>query len=150
MEHVIFSISGNNFGIPVSQIREVLKRPPLSPLPMAPGFIEGVITLRRHSLAVIDLKKRLYEISATTEHDLPPYVIVVRINKMIIGFLVDQVIGFLDIGKHQIDQAVTLVGKHLDNKAVSGIAHVNDQSIILLNIDSLLNIDECGALLETK
>lgn len=150
MEHVIFSISGTDFGLPISQVREVLKRPALSPLPQAPGFIEGVITLRRHSLAIIDLKKRLYEVTAATEHDLPPYVIVVRINKMMIGVLVDQVIGFLEISKHQIDKVGNLVGKHLDDKAVSGIAHVSDRNIILLNIDSLLNLQECDALLEAK
>lgn len=150
MEHVIFNISGTEFGIPVSQIREVLKRPPLGPLPQAPHFIEGVITLRRHSIAVVDLKKRLYAVAANDEHTLPEYVIIVRIDKIIIGLLVDQIVGFLVIRKSQIDTAAALVGNYLDDKVVSGIAHVGERTILLLNLDTLFGTEERGALLETK
>ena len=149
MEYVIFTMEGKEFGVPVTQVREVLKLPQgrssINPLPQAPDFIEGVITLRRHTIAVIDLKKR-FKFPTKTPLTPCPHVMVVRLDPMILGLLVDQVTAILEITLSQIDSTSRVVNGYLEGKAVTGIAHEGERVIILLDLQQILKPQEHEAL----
>lgn len=54
-----FEVGGRTYALDVSQLREVLRWQPLTPLPQAPSLIEGVIDLRGAIVPVIDLGRAL-------------------------------------------------------------------------------------------
>jgi purine-binding chemotaxis protein CheW len=56
---VIVSLGGQGFGIPVAHIRDVLRRQPTTPMPLAPRAIAGLINLRGRIVTAIDLRARL-------------------------------------------------------------------------------------------
>ena len=56
-EFVQFQVGKSNFGIGISNVREIIEPVPVTVLPHSHPFIEGIIQLRGEVLPVIDLKK---------------------------------------------------------------------------------------------
>lgn len=58
-EVLIFEIGGRRYGLPASEVRELLRAVAISPLPTDSAPIEGVIDLRGVVVPVVDLRARL-------------------------------------------------------------------------------------------
>lgn len=56
---VSFSVGGATFGLPVDQVREVLRVGAITRVPRAPEALRGVTNLRGRVLAVVDLRVRM-------------------------------------------------------------------------------------------
>ena len=56
---VTFELSGEEFGVDIMQVSEVIPVPRITRIPQAPECIKGLINLRGKILVVIDLNKRL-------------------------------------------------------------------------------------------
>ncbi len=56
-EFVEFQVGKSNFGISIQHVREIIQPVPVTVLPHAHPYIEGIIQLRGEVLPVIDLKK---------------------------------------------------------------------------------------------
>src|SRR5271154_5137940 len=54
-----FFVGDGYFGIPVQQVQEVVRPQPITPVPLAPRVIRGLINLRGQILTAIDLRYRL-------------------------------------------------------------------------------------------
>jgi purine-binding chemotaxis protein CheW len=58
-EILVFEVGGRRYGLPGSDVRELLRAVAILPLPQAPAEIEGVINLRGTVVPVLDLRARL-------------------------------------------------------------------------------------------
>lgn len=86
---LLFRIGGDNFGLPIDAVEEVVPLPPrLTPLPKAPDFVQGVMNVRGQVIPVIDQARRF---NGTAVESARPRVIVVRIGALTAGFIVDAV-----------------------------------------------------------
>lgn len=54
-----FHLGGEQFALPVEEVQEVLLRQPLTPVPLAPDEILGLLNLRGAIMPAIDLRRRL-------------------------------------------------------------------------------------------
>jgi purine-binding chemotaxis protein CheW len=59
VELACFEVHGQQYGIDVQHIREIVRAQTVTPLPRAPGLIEGVIDLRGAIVPVIDAGRAL-------------------------------------------------------------------------------------------
>src|SRR5512139_1425939 len=84
---LVFRIARGELGLDISCVREVLRPQEVYPLPKAPDFIEGVINLRGHIVALIDLGKRLH--AKQKEGEPNRRIIICRVNKFIVGLMVN-------------------------------------------------------------
>jgi purine-binding chemotaxis protein CheW len=58
-EILVFEIAGRRYGLPATEVRELVRAVAIVPLPMAPPGVEGVVNLRGRVVPVIDLRARL-------------------------------------------------------------------------------------------
>ena len=86
---VTFALDREEFGIPVTQVREVIRVSDITRVPQAPPHVRGVANLRGRILAVVELRSWL---------GLPPAeltsrsrVVVVEVRERVLGLLVDAV-----------------------------------------------------------
>src|SRR5512137_1466163 len=86
---VVFTIGQEEFGVDISQVREIVRVVQITYLPKAPTFIEGVVNLRGQVLAVIDLSKRIGVPSK--ERGENTRIIVVEVGENTVGMIVDSV-----------------------------------------------------------
>lgn len=54
-----FRIGGEDYALDIMRVREIIHPLPITPVPRAPAFVEGVVRLRGEVIPVIDVRKRL-------------------------------------------------------------------------------------------
>ena len=81
-EIVEFSIGGVNYGINVAKVREVIQRTPVTAMPQAHPYIDGLFTLRGKAIPLVNLPRCLN----VTNGDEAKNIIVTEINNYDIGF----------------------------------------------------------------
>ena len=86
-EIVEFSIGAVNYGINVAKVREVIQRAPVTAMPQAHPYIDGLFTLRGKAIPLVNLPRCLN----VANGDDAKNIIVTEINNYDIGFLVENV-----------------------------------------------------------
>lgn len=141
---VTFSLLGEVFGLPILDVREIIRMTDITPVPQAPGFVEGVINLRGQILPVVDLRKR-FGIQAR-EVDESTRVIVVELTNSAVGLIVDSVSEVLRIPADVVAPPPSLVAGSIGSEYIKGIGHYDERMIILIEMRKVFNEEEMGAL----
>lgn len=89
VELCAFRVGGEDYAVDVMRVREVLPPPPVTPVPRAPPFVEGVVHLRGEVIPVVDVRERfgLPIIPPTRRTRL----LVVKVADRHLGLVVDEV-----------------------------------------------------------
>ncbi|MBI9084458.1 MAG: purine-binding chemotaxis protein CheW [Desulfobacterales bacterium] len=146
-KYLTFSLAGEEYGIGILRIREIIGRMPITPVPRTPPFVKGVINLRGKVIPVVDLRCKfdMPEKEATDR----TCIVVVEIDggagTVQIGIQVDAVSEVLNI-RHGDIEATPSFGATLDTGYILGMAKIEGGVKILLDIDRVLNTDEIAAL----
>jgi purine-binding chemotaxis protein CheW len=90
-----FLLDGRLFGVPVPQVQEVIRFHQMTPVPLAPPVVEGMINLRGQIVIAIDLRRRL-SLPERAGQDLPVNV-VVRAADGAISLLVDEIGDVIEV-----------------------------------------------------
>ena len=90
-----FLLSGYLFGVPVPQVQEVIRFQPMTPVPLAPPAVEGMINLRGQIVLAIDLRRRL-ALEKRAAGELPMNV-VVRTPDGAVSLLVDEIGDVIEV-----------------------------------------------------
>lgn len=146
---LIFNLAEEEFGIQIQQTREILKLQEIHHLPGAPDFIKGVIDLRGHIIAVMDLRKRL-GLPEVKEWTSTTCIIIVRIRDMNVGLIVDNVKEILSMPGENIDSTPLLIRIQIHNTFLSGVGRINGRVIIILALDEILTYAEAVKLSQSK
>src|SRR6266498_2835866 len=64
VEYLAFRLGADTYAVPIGEVREILKLPPVTEVPRAPSEVVGVVSVRGLLVTVIDLKQRLRVSSA--------------------------------------------------------------------------------------
>jgi purine-binding chemotaxis protein CheW len=141
-QQVCFMLAGGEYGVDISLVGEIIK-PTMepTPVPQSPLFVEGVIDLRGEIIPIIDLKKR-FGLKAT-EDKLPTRILVIKMEDIIVGFLVDSVTEVIRVNKNAIQDAPgKIVG--IDKEYIWGVTKRSPDShlIMLLDIERILKIED--------
>lgn len=137
---IVFSLSDEEYGVEVGQVRTIERMMPMTRVPKTPPFVKGVINLRGVVVPVIDLRARfsLPEIEYTDN----TRIIIVMVNDMEVGLIVDQASDVIDVNLEQIEDPPEVVGG-IKAKYLRGVAKLEDERLlILLNLPEVLNRDE--------
>lgn len=90
-----FSLDGYLFGVPVPQVQEVIRYQPMTPVPLAPPAVKGLINLRGQIVLAIDLRHRL-SLPERRAGELPMNV-VVRTADGAISLLADEIGDVIEV-----------------------------------------------------
>ena len=127
---LVFAVGGDVFGLPIESVDEIVQLPDaISRVPNAPEFVAGVINVRGSAVPVIDQRTRFQ--AAEGADAKRPRVIIVTLEKLRAGFIVDAVSEILSVPSSAIGPAPSLpgsVGQIFDRVAARG----DDGAMILL------------------
>ncbi|NLK07571.1 MAG: purine-binding chemotaxis protein CheW [Firmicutes bacterium] len=136
---VVFSLYGEEFGLEITKVREIVKPREITKLPNVVDFVEGVTNLRGEVIPIIDLKKR-FGVQATEMTD-DSRIINVDISNNQVGLVVDDVTEVLRIAQGDIDPPPrTIAG--LKAEYIQGIGKIEERLLILLDVDKILSSEE--------
>jgi len=129
-EIVEFNIGDVHYGINVAKVREVITRTPVTEMPQAHPYIDGLFTLRGKAIPLVNLPRCLN----VQTPDEPKNIIVTEINNYDIGFLVDSVSRIHRISWKNMEPAPE-VG---DQSRVVGIIKMDEKIILLLDFETII------------
>ena len=145
---VVFTLANECFALPVMQVREILRMQDITPLPKAPPFVTGVVTVRGRVLAVVDVRKR-FELEEAQQSEARR-IIIVRLPKVLVGLIVDGVEAVIAVPRETIQEAPEVVSGLLGKQYLSGIAQVGTRLILFLNVVAVFSEDEVQQLAQAK
>jgi purine-binding chemotaxis protein CheW len=142
-QFVSFVVAGEEFGVNILKVQEIIRPVDITRVPHAPEFVEGVINLRGRILPVIDLRTR-FGFPERTQDD-ETRIIVVEVGTQTVGFMADAVQEVLRVDVTSIEPAPELaVG--IDAHYLRGVAKLDERLLILLDLEGILSTDETEAL----
>jgi len=138
LQLVSFHIGGEEFGLDILRVQEIIRIQALTRVPNSPDFVDGVINLRGKVIPVIALRKRfgLEELA----HDKQTRIVVIEVKGTVLGFIVDSVSEVLRIPADTVEPPPRL-GK-VEREYVSGVGKLDNRLLILLDVDRLMSDSE--------
>jgi purine-binding chemotaxis protein CheW len=136
-EHLAtFFLAGEEYGVDVRMVQEIIRVTDITHVPRAPAFIKGVINLRGRIIPVIDLKRKLGlgEVDVTRQ----ARIVVVKLKDRLIGLLVDGASQVLKVPVSTIEAAPEEVLEHDAVHSIRGVAKLDKRLIILMDLLKLL------------
>ncbi len=138
-KYLTFVLEDEEYGIEIIKIREIIGIMPITTVPQTPDFVKGVINLRGKVIPIIDL--RLKFDMEEKEHTSETCMIVVDVQGILVGIIVDTVSEVADINENQIEPAPGF-GSSVETDYIHGMAKIKDAVKILLDIDKVLSVEE--------
>jgi purine-binding chemotaxis protein CheW len=137
-KYLTFVLAGEEYGLEILKVREIIGLMSITAVPRTPEFVKGVINLRGKVIPVIDLRLKFAMDEA--EHTEETCIIVVQVDSIEVGVLVDKVSEVLDIDGGDIEDAPSF-GTEVDTEFILGMGKANDRVTILLDIARVLTQD---------
>lgn len=147
LQLVIFELSGEEFGVEIMQVSEIIPVSRITRIPQAPECVKGLINLRGKIVVVIDLNKRLG--FSSKETDSLSRIIIVEVKGTVIGMLVNSVSEIMRLPLSSIEPTPEMIKSKINAEYLTGVGKAGNRLLILLNLARVLGeeeIDELNAL----
>ena len=140
-KYLIFSIGKESYGIDIKYVIEIIGIEPITEVPQLENYIKGVINLRRKIIPVMDVRLKFKK--EEKEYDDRTCIIVVEIEGICIGLIIDRVLEVVNIDENNISPPPkTSSNKDNANKYIKGIGKMQNEVRLLIDCHKLLEDDE--------
>jgi purine-binding chemotaxis protein CheW len=138
-KYVVFCLGETRFAVPILQVLRIVRLTPITRVPNAPHFLEGVVAYRGQAVPVIDLHKRLA--LPVVEYVYAARILVVEVGPQIIGMLVDMVDDILHLAEEVIQPPSEMVAD-VNGAYLTGVAQQDGQMVVILDPSRVLTVEE--------
>lgn len=133
---IVFQLADKEYAIPVSNVQGIEKLMHITRVPKTEKYVKGVINLRGVVTPIIDLRERFG--LPPSEHKDSTRIIIVNLEDMEVGFVVDSANDVIDIPTASIEQQPEVVGS-VEEEFIQGVSKVDNRLLILLHLEKVLN-----------
>ena len=120
-----FSSNDLNIGVSTNYVIEIITNHTITMLPLVPDYVKGIINLRGQIIPIIDNRLRMGKPSI--DYTSSTCIIVLNINSIQIGIIVDAVQQVMDIDQSKISP----VPVENQQELISGMVSSANSSVIL-------------------
>ncbi len=141
-QYVSFKISETKYCVNIMDVQEVVREEQFTPMPDVPDFVEGIMNLRGVVIPVISVRKKMGIFVEPEEFDKKKTnkLIIANIENLLVGFLVDALDRVFSIEEEQI-QSSEGVSSRIDQEITEGVAKVDNEVYIILNVKKMLDME---------
>lgn len=136
-EYLAFLLGGDVYAAPVALIREILKPPPLTPVPRAPYATLGIVSVRGQLVTVIDLRRRLRVAEAPISRRARILLVDGEMGE-VMGVYVDEVLHVYRLSEAEVEPAVSALGGEVAGY-IAGIARPAGVTAPLRSPDGIIS-----------
>ena len=136
---VTFTVGGEEFGLDVFQVHEILRYQEPTPMPKSPAFVEGVLDVRGTLVPVVDLRKRFE--AHDLRYDDDTRIVLVDFQGERLGLIVDEVSEVMRVAETAVAPPPQYV-KGLAAEFIRGIVRLDARLVVLLDLDRILSSQE--------
>lgn len=147
-QYLTFSLGEDIYAVGILYVKEIIEYGTLTPVPMVPDYIRGILNLRGNVLPVIDLKIRLGVENLASPGKLTCIVIVevpFRGENVGLGIVVDAVNDVVMLNPQDLEPAPAF-GSHIRADFIRNIGKTSGRFMILLDVERVLSVEELAML----
>ena len=146
-KYLTFDVGKETYGIPIRYVIEIVSMQALTEMPEMPEFIKGIMNLRGKIIPVMDVRLRFC--MQEKEYDDRTCIIVVDMNDISVGLVIDSVSDVLTINDDEIMDKPAMSSRD-GSSYIDKIGRANNQVILLINCGELISAGDmsevCGCL----
>lgn len=140
LQLVAFQLGGEDFGVDIMQVQEIIRMPEITRIPQSPDYVGGVINLRGKIIVVINLAMRFSLDSKELDDD--SRIIVVEVDNHVLGMVVDSVSEVLRLPSADVEPAPEVIKAKINADYLKGVGKLSDRLLILLDLEKVLTEEE--------
>lgn len=125
-----FFLDGVLFGVDVAQVQEVIRAQPMTPVPLAPAAVRGLINLRGQIVTAIDMRTQLGVEAA----EQAPTNVVVRSGESITSLLVDEIGDVVEVESGLFEPPPQTLPRRT-RALIKGVYKLDPRLLLLLDIE---------------
>lgn len=137
-KYLTFCIGDKNYGVELMHVLDIISIQSVTRVPSTPHYVKGIINLRGKIVPVIDVRLR-FGIEERA-YDERTCIIVLNLNDMQVGLIVDQVSEVLNTDRVEIS-ALPEFATVNSNQFIQSIAKTADRLVIILDCETFLQGD---------
>jgi purine-binding chemotaxis protein CheW len=135
---ILFDLAGATYGIRSAEIQQLEMIGDITPVPNAPHYVDGVVSVRGQVIPVVNLRSRFG--FARVPFDPRSRLLVVRRDGRTVGFAVDSAREFARIDPGTIQPPPEGISG-LNGRYLEGIAHLGERLVLVLDMTDLFSPD---------
>ncbi len=138
---VVFTLSKQRYGLPLSTVERIVRIVDVTPLPHAPDGVLGVVNVQGRVIPVINMRRRFH--LPEREIALTDQMVVAHTARRPVVLVVDAVIGVLEYYEQEVVGPQDVLP---DLRYVQGVVKLDSELILIHNLDKFLSLEEETAL----
>jgi purine-binding chemotaxis protein CheW len=149
-EVLTFRLGAEEYGIDILRVQEIRSYEPPTRIANAPAYLKGVVDLRGVIVPIVDLRVKFNCLNAEGEAEINAFtvVIVLNVRGRVLGAVVDSVSDVMQLSSEAIKPAPD-ISTAVDMSYITGIAHMGERLLIVMDIESLMSSAEMGLIDQT-
>lgn len=142
-QYLTFEVAGDEYGLPILRVREILRYEALTRVPGMPACVRGVCNLRGQVVPVIDLGVKL----GLGESRVDKWTCIVMAEAAhdgetsLMGVLADSVRQVLQLAPGDVEPPPSF-GTRVRVEHLLGMGRLDRRFVLLLDLDRLLSLEE--------
>jgi purine-binding chemotaxis protein CheW len=138
-----FVVDGLLFGVDVIHVQEVIRYQDMTPVPLAPKIISGLINLRGQIVTALDMRVRLGMPPRPAGHF--PMNVVIRHTEGVLSLLVDEIGDVVEVDAATFEAPPDTLPAS-SRAIIDGVYKLKPQLLLLLNTDRAVRVEMHGEL----
>ena len=141
-----FSVDDLLFGIDLGFVQEVIRAQDITPVPLAPPVVKGLINLRGQIVTALDLRVRMG--LAPRQQDDSPTNVVLRHADGVVSLLVDEIGDVVEVNPASFEAPPETLAA-TSRGLIDGVYKLESELLLLLNTQRAVRVDPQSPLQRT-
>jgi len=137
--YLTFFLGEEQYGIAIDRIKEIIAIMKVTNVPRTPEYMRGVINLRGSIIPVVDTRLRFG--MESKDEDMHTAIVIVEVDKVNIGFIVDRVEEVASIDSANLSEPPKF-GNNIDTDFICSMAQMDENVVMILDVLKLFEADE--------
>jgi purine-binding chemotaxis protein CheW len=134
---VVFEVQGEKFGFEIVYSREILNNRKITPLPVMPAHILGMISIRNSVMPVISLNRMIFNTAEKQQEESK--IIVIEFRDEIVGVMVDRILAVKNFKTGDFeDMRSSMIAD--EKKYIAGIIKDKGEIVTLMKPDFFFTV----------
>jgi len=135
---ILFELAGATYAVRSAEVQQLEMVGDITPVPNAPPFVDGVVSVRGQVIPVVNLRARFG--FPRVPFDLRSRLLVVRRDGRTVGFAVDSAREFARIAPGAVQPPPEGISG-LNGRYLEGLAHLGERLVLILDMTDLFSPD---------
>lgn len=142
--YLTFYLDEELYGIHISSVAEIIAHMKTTKIPKSPDYMKGVMNLRGNIIPVTDMRSKFG--LPEKEIEMQTAIIIVNVQGIAIGFIVDRVEEVLSITEQQLSEPPDF-GVKIDTSFIKQMGQPSDRGVVMiLDLEVLFTQQELGTM----